>query len=214
MSQVAYLRWGESKPATKEVDDSPFGDRIRRRLMFDAVLMYEANRRVGTSSTKGRGEVAGTSRKPYSQKSTGRARAGTLQSPVRRGGGISFGPGPRDFSYTMPKKQRRLALASAVLSKLRDGEVALVDKFGMSGPKTKDCAAFLGHLGLDGSKLVVTADADETLYLSARNIRGVAVRTQADLNAWDVLRYRNLVMTDDAFEALGERMKNASTQTS
>lgn len=209
MSEVAYLRWGEAKATTKEVDSTPFGEKLRRRLMFDAVVMYEANRRVGTAAVKGRSSVRGTSKKPFRQKGTGRARVGSLQSPTRMGGGVSMGPQPRDYSYSMPKKQRRLALASAVLSKLQDGEVALVDKFDLAAPKTKEIASFVGKLPLDGSKLLVTAAADSNLYMSARNIQGLAVCSEADLNAWDVLRYRNLIITEEAFEQLGERMKNA-----
>ncbi len=210
MSEVAYCRWGEGKSSTKDVDTSALGDRVRRRLMFDAVLMYEANRRVGTACTKGRGEVAGTSKKPFKQKHTGRARVGTLQSPTRRGGGTWGGPKPRDFSYSMPKKARRLALSSALLSKVRDGELVLVDKFGVSGPKTKEMAAFLDGLGVDGSKLLVMNETDENVLLAARNIRGVAVRPQSDLNAYDVLRYRNVILTEDAFASLTERLSHAA----
>jgi len=210
MSEVAYCRWGEGKSSKKDVDTSALGDRIRRRLMFDAVLMYEANRRVGTASTKGRGEVAGTSKKPFKQKHTGRARVGTLQSPTRRGGGAWGAPKPRDFSYSMPKKARRLALSSALLSKVRDGELVLVDKFGVAAPKTKEMARFLDGLGLDGSKLLVMKETDEKVLLSARNIRGVAVRSQADLNAYDVLRYRNVIVTEDAFASLTERLSHAA----
>ncbi len=209
MSEVAYLRWGESSPSKKEVSSDAFGDRVRRRLLFDAVIMYEANKRVGTASTRGRGEVSGTSRKPFGQKGTGRARVGTLQSPSRRGGGVASGPKPRDFGHAMPKKMRRGALQSALLSKFRDGEVAIVDKFGMGGPKTKELSAFLDKLGLAGSKLIVTKEQDNNVYLSARNLPRVEVRIQADLNAWDVLRYKYLVITEDALAALEERMKNA-----
>jgi len=209
MTEVPYLRWGETKASTKEVDPSVFGDKVRRRLLFDAVVMYEANRRVGTASTKGRAEVAGTSRKPFSQKHTGRARVGTLQSPIRRGGGVSGGPKPRDYRQAMPKKARRVALASAVLSKILDGELALVDRFGVEAPKTKEIAGFLGHIGLNGTKLVVSAEREKNLWLSARNLPGVAVRSQADLNTYDVLRYRNLVITEEAYAALEERIGHA-----
>ena len=206
MSDVAYLRWGETKASSKDVDSSSFGSRVRRRLLFDAVLMYEANHRAGTASTKGRSEVRGSGKKPFAQKHTGRARVGTVQTPSRRGGGVSGGPRPRDYSYSLPRKAKRAALQSALLSKINDKEMVLVDRFGIDEPKTKEIARFLNHLELKGSKLLVSAENDENLYLSARNIRGVVVRSAVDLHAYDVLRYRHLILTEDALSVLKERM--------
>jgi len=211
MSEVAYVRWGGGKPEAREVDHSAFGTKVRRRVLFDAVLMYEANRRVGTASTKGRGEVAGTSRKPFAQKHTGRARVGTLQATQRRGGGISGGPKPRDWSYSMPRKARKAALASAILSKFQDDEVVIVDRFALDRPSTKEVAQFLRGLGREGSCLLVSAERDDRLLLSARNLPRVAVRPALELNAYDVLRYRHLILAEDAFSVLKERMSHAES---
>ncbi len=207
---VPFLKWGETSPASRELDPSPFGDRPRARVLYDAVLMYEANQRVGTQSTRTRFEVAGTSRKPWKQKHTGRARAGQIQSPLWKGGGVVNGPKPRDHSYSMPRQARVAALKSAVRSKFDDGEVFLVERFAFEKPRTKAVVALLASLGAEGKSLLVTEARDENLWKSARNIRGVEVRMALDLNAYDVLKFRNLVLTEGALTRLKERIGHAA----
>jgi large subunit ribosomal protein L4 len=210
MSQVPFLKWGEASPEAREVDPSPFGDRVRARVLYDAVLMYEANRRVGTQSTKTRLEVAGTSRKPWKQKHTGRARVGQIQSPLWKGGGVAHGPKPRDYSYAMPRQARIVALRSAIRSKFDDGEIFLVERFSLEKPSTKAVVKLLQTIGVKGKALLVPESRDENLWKSARNIPGVEVRTAADLNAYDVLRFRNLVVSEGALARLQERIGDAA----
>ena len=184
-----------------EVDESQLGGAIRPRLMKLAVLMYEANKRVGTASTKDRSMISGTTRKPWPQKGTGRARAGTVKSPLWRGGGVVFGPHPRDYRQRMPKKARRLALRSAVLSKLQDGEVTVVTEIDCSEIKTKRMVELLKRLGIDESCLIVIPEYDRNVWLSCRNIPRVSVLPVSQLNAYDVLRHKRVLFTSAALDA-------------
>jgi large subunit ribosomal protein L4 len=176
--------------------------RVRHRLLKEAVVMYEANRRVGTHETKTRGQVAGSTKKLYRQKGTGRARAGTRKSPLRRGGGTVFGPHPRDYSYAIPRKQRQLALRSALLSKFRDGQVVVLDGLALEKPRTRSVAEALAALGVSGTCLIGTSGHDRNLVLSARNIPDVIVAPVEEFNARDVLRVRTIVLLRSAFDAL------------
>lgn len=191
-----------SKVGTRDVDETVFAQRILGRTLKEALVMYEANKRQGTHSAKERSAVAGSQKKLYRQKHTGRARAGDVRSPLRRGGGTVFGPRPRDYSYQLPKKQRRVALASALFGKLVDGEVTVVDGFPASEPSTKAACAVLREIGADTGALVVTLDVDPVLVKSVRNLPGVDVTVVADLNAHAVLLRKNLVFTPQAFDAL------------
>jgi len=194
----------------REVDESLFGDLLLKRTLKDAVVMYEANARTGTVKTKTRGEVRGPNKKLWKQKHTGRARMGTKKAPHWRGGGTVFGPRPRDYSYQMPRKARRAALRSAVLSKLRDGELMVADGWpgGDQKPSTKQAVSMLAGLGLEGrSVLVVTENHDPVLYRSLRNVPRVDVRPLSDLNAFEVLLRRHMVLTPGAMDQLEERMR-------
>lgn len=192
--------------ATLEVDVAPLGDKVKRRLLFAAVHMYEARRRVGTHATKTRAEVAGSNRKPWPQKGTGRARAGTRRSPLWRGGGIIHGPRPRDYAYRLPKKALREALRSALLGKFRDGEVVVAEGLDFPRPATKSMAALLRKAGVaDRSVLVVTPALDRNVYLSCRNLPRVDCLPAAHLNAYEVLRHRCLVLARGAVSVLMER---------
>lgn len=206
MVQVPVYRFGTGDVGTAEVDETAFGDGIRWRLLRDAVVMYQANRRVGTHSTKTRSEVAGSHKKPWRQKGTGRARSGRRNSPVWRGGGIIFGPKPRDYSYSMPRKALKRALGSAILGKLRDGEVAIVSGAQLDAPKTSEMAKVFRGLSIDGSALVVLPSEDAVLRKSARNLRGAEVRSAEDLNALDVVLHDRLVLTEEGLARLLERM--------
>jgi large subunit ribosomal protein L4 len=184
------------------LDPGRIDRRIRRVLLKEAAVMYAANKRVGTHKVKTRAEVAGTTKKPWKQKGTGRARAGTKKSPLWRGGGVVFGPHPRDYSYQINRKQKRLALRSALLAKFLHGQVTVVDGLKVEAPKTKPVAGVLRALGIEGSCLIGTAGHDKNLVLSARNIPGVVVSALKDLNALQVLNARSVLLTREAFDAL------------
>lgn len=186
-----------------EFDPAELAPGINKQLLHDAVVMYEANRRVGTMQSRSRAMVAGSKTKMYRQKGTGRARMGNKRTPIRRGGGHSFAKVPRDFSYRMPKKAVRLATRMAVLSKFLDDQAVVLDGLAAETPKTKPMADLLKAIGLYGKGCLLTiAGHDPALYKSARNIDKVLVAPAAELNAYNVLRQRHLVITRDALDGL------------
>lgn len=178
-----------------EVSDHVFGVPFNQAVVHQVVVGQLANVRQGTASTKDRGEVAGSTRKLYAQKHTGRARAGSIKSPLRRGGGIIFGPKPRSYRQSLPKKMRRLALRCALSAKLRDNELMVLEQLTLAEPKTKDMVRILGALGVDASALIVTAEPEENVVKSARNLPGVKTMPASLLNAVDILAYKMLLMT-------------------
>ena len=198
-----FDRTGE-EASSMTVDESRLvgGGKVHMKLLKQAVLMYEANRRQGTIKTKNRNEVAGSTAKLYRQKGTGHARMGSNRSPVRRGGGAAFGPRPRKFGWQMPKKARRLATRSALLAKLRDGEIKVVDSLALDDIKTKQVIELLASLKLNGSCLLVPHQYNRELMLSARNLPKVGVNDAAGLNAHEILKHRWLVMEKQALEKL------------
>jgi large subunit ribosomal protein L4 len=186
-----------------KVDLSPgvFDTEVKEHLYYDVVKMQLANRRKGTASTKSRNEVRGGGKKPYRQKGTGRARAGTIRSPLWRGGGVIFGPKPRDYSYKVTKKVRKAALRSALTQKLKEGKLLVVDDLGINEIKTKKFVEVMSSLGFSQA-LVVVAEADQNLTLSARNVPGVKILPAVGLNVYDVLRYDTLVIKKDAVDLI------------
>jgi large subunit ribosomal protein L4 len=192
-----------------KLNDKVFSVPINGPLLHDAVVNYLANQRQGTHATKTKGLVSGGGKKPWKQKHTGRARAGSIRSPLWRGGGIVFGPQPRDYSYNLPKKAKRLALKTALSLKMSDGAITIIDGLSMDKPKTKEIIATLKNLGLEGEKvLIITPENDKIITLSARNIPGVKVVRVSDLNSYDVLVHGRLLMTKDAVTKLaGEEIK-------
>ena len=190
------------KVGEKSVSTDCLDERVRYRLLKEAGVMYLANKRAGTHKTKTRGEVAGAGKKPWRQKGTGRARSGSRKSPVWRGGGTVFGPRPRDYSYSINRKQRRLALRSAVFGKLQAGEAFVLDGVELTAPKTKTLAAALKACGVERGCLIGTKDYDRNLVLSGRNLPGVQVAPISDWNALDVMNARAIVFLPDAFEAV------------
>ncbi|NOZ22149.1 MAG: 50S ribosomal protein L4 [Planctomycetes bacterium] len=184
------------------IDEGQLGGRVHKRLLRDAVIMYEANRRQGTAKAKSRGETHYGKKKPYRQKGTGYARAGFRGSPPWRGGGAAHGPRPRDYSYAIPKRARQVAMRSALLGRLEDGQVILVDRIEMSEPKTKTMARLLRAVGVTGSCLVVIPEPNAMVWKSARNIAGVEVCPASDLNAYVILKPRCLVVTKDAMNKI------------
>ncbi len=184
------------------MSEEAFGGKVHKVLLRDAIIMYETNRRQGTASTKTRGEIRGGGKKPWAQKHTGRARAGSNRSPLWRGGGVIFGPKPRDYSFSIPRKAKKVALYSAILSKLQDDEVLVIDELAFDSPSTKRMVSLLKSLGIVDSCLVITSNNDETIRLSSRNVRKLAIKIVSDLNAYDVVRYKRLLITKDALEDL------------
>jgi large subunit ribosomal protein L4 len=195
-------RQGQSA-GTVELDPAEFGGSVNKQLLHDAVLMYQANRRAGTHSTLRRGEVAGSTKKLFRQKGTGNARVGNKRTNKRRGGGTAKGPKPRDYSYSLPKKALRKATRMAVLAKLQDQEVILVDDLAFDAPKTKEMAGVLKALNLtDTTCLVGTAGLQPSVYKSARNIRGVEILPAAEFNAYAILRPKKVLLTRAALDEL------------
>ena len=201
---TVYNKDGQEVDSLK-VDEAVFGGSVRYPLLKQAIVMYHANKRVGTTATKGRGMVAGSTRKLFRQKGTGRARAGNVRTGKRVGGGMIFAKTLRDFGKGMPRKQKRLATDSAILAKLLGGNVVVVDELNFEKPRTSDFAQMLGNLKIDRGCLVTVGDYNENLYKSARNIPRVTVIGVTDLNAGDVCSYRKMLFTKDAFLSLVNR---------
>lgn len=194
-----------------KVDEVSFGGAVHRRLLRDVIVMYEAAQHRGTASTKGRSEVKGSSRKPWRQKHTGRARVGTVRSPIWRHGGIVFGPKPRDFSFTLPKKMKRRALDSALLSKFQDKEAAVVEPFTLEKPRTREIVGIIKNIGIKESCLIGIKDHNRTIHLSCRNIPRVLLLAIKDFNAYDVLKYKRLLLSQDALESLIKQRKRQAS---
>jgi large subunit ribosomal protein L4 len=176
------------------------------QAVHDTVVAYQAAQRGGNACTKNVGEVAGTNKKPWRQKGTGRARAGSFQSPLWRGGGVVFGPKPRDFSKKVNAKTKQLALRKALSERLKAGDVIVVDELTLPNPKTRAFANVLSALEVKGSALVVSVAPDKNLTLASRNVPKVALTTSENLNTYDVLRSDKLVFTRGAFEKIEARL--------
>jgi len=185
---------------TFSVDPSAIANRISAQLLHDAVVMYRANLRQGSAKSKTRAEVAGHKKKMYRQKGTGNARAGHVRSGVRRGGGHIFAKQPRDWSYRLPRKALQVATRMAVASKISNSQVTLIDALSAETPKTKDAAAVLKALAIQGTVLVAVESYNVELYKSFRNIEGVRILPVAEINAYEVLRPKRVLMTKAALE--------------
>lgn len=178
------------------------------QAVHDAVVAYLANQRLGTACTKTMGEVAGTGKKPWRQKGTGRARAGSFQSPLWRGGGVVFGPKPRDFGKKVNAATRRLALRRALTERMKAGDVLLIDKLTLTAPKTREFVALLAGLQLVGKSVLVCAPAgDGSLRRASRNVPDVELTTGEQVTTYQVLRYDKLLFTRDALDQVQERLK-------
>jgi len=189
-----------------EVKFSLIEDGKGTQAVHDSVVAYLANQRMGTACTKTMGEVAGTGRKPWRQKGTGRARAGSFASPLWRGGGVVFGPKPRDFGKKVSKATRQLALRKALGERLKSGDVVVVDDFKLSSPKTREFVGVLSVLKMEGTTLVVASDRDKNLTLASRNVPQVELATSDSLNTYQVLRFDKLLFTRGAFEKVEQRL--------
>lgn len=189
-----------------EIELNPviFDAEIKEHLLFDVTQMLLANCRRGTSSTKGRGEVRGGGKKPWRQKGTGRARHGSIRSPIWRGGGVVFGPKPRSYRYQLPKKVRRAALYSALTSKLKQEQLTVLDALSLPEPKTREIVRLMDNLQAQGKVLLVTAEPDVNVYRSSRNIPGVKSVLARQINVLDIMSYDRLILTKDAVAAVEE----------
>ena len=176
------------------------------QAVHDVVVAYQAAQRMGTACTKNVGEVSGSNKQPWRQKGTGRARAGSHQSPLWVGGGVVFGPKPRDFAKKVSKSTRQLALRKALSERLKAGDVVLVDDLKLASPKTKDFVSLMSTLELTGTTLVVSTGTDKNLTLAARNIENVALTTSDSLNTYDILRPDKLLFTKGAFGKVEARL--------
>jgi len=182
-----------------------FGVKTRPHLLHQTIVMQLANRRSGTAATKSKGFVSGGGKKPWRQKGTGRARAGSIRSPIWIGGGTIFGPQPRDYSYRMPRKARREALLSALSLKNRDGKIIVVDKLEFEEPKTRLMVKALADLKVE-SALIVIAQSDDKIERAGRNLAKVKVLRVEGLNVYDLVRYDHLIFTEGALKLLQERL--------
>lgn len=188
-----------------EVKFAVITDNKGQQAVHDHVVAIRANRRSGTACTKTMGEVRGSGKKPWKQKGTGRARAGSFASPLWRGGGVTHGPRPRDYSKKVNKKVKQLALRRALSERLQ-GDVILLDDIRLTSHKTKEMLAILKNLGIDGTCLFVIAGADRLVFFSTRNIPDVDLTTGDLINTYDVLKYDKLVFTKAAFEQVEQRL--------
>ncbi|HJA41620.1 MAG TPA: 50S ribosomal protein L4 [Firmicutes bacterium] len=204
MAKVTLFNQAGDQVGEAELNDAVFGIEPNESVVFDAVMMQRASLRQGTHKVKNRSEVSGGGRKPWKQKGSGRARQGSIRSPQWRGGGIVFGPTPRSYAYKLNKKVRRLALKSALSSKVIDNEVKVLDELFFEAPKTKEMVAVLNNLNVDSKALIVIANENEAVKMSARNIPGVTVLTAEAINVLDLVAHNKLIMTQGAVEKIEE----------
>jgi large subunit ribosomal protein L4 len=203
MPSVAIV--DKSNKKIKDVElPNIFGVEVRPHLLHSAVVNQLANKRAGTASTKTKGLVSGGGKKPFKQKGTGRARAGSSRSPLWRHGGTVFGPLPRDYSYAIPKKAKRAALIEAIISKAADNRLVLIDSLELAEPKTKQMADLLAALGVQESALVLTTAENRNMALACRNIPSVKIIRMNNINVYDVLKYHYLITTQDALNSMQE----------
>ena len=199
MPEIEIKDRNNKKAGKINLPEEIFGLKANGAVMHDSVINFLANQRQGTHATKTKGLVSGGGKKPWKQKHTGRARAGSSRSPLWRSGGTTFGPQPRDYSYSIPRKVKQLALKNALSAKLADGEITLIDDLSINKPSTKDMAAIIKILGFEGkSLLIVIPENNNNIKLSARNIAGVHVACASDLNAYTVIAHSRLLITKGA----------------
>lgn len=187
-----------------ELSEEIFGVEINEHVVYEVVKNQLANRRQGTQSAKTRAEVRGGGRKPWRQKGTGRARQGSIRSPQWKGGGVVFAPKPRDYSYSVPKKVRRLALKSVLTDKLQNNEMIVVDQLSFDAPKTKEMKKVLANLKADKKALIVMAEKDANVIRSANNIPNVATALVNTINVYDILKYNSFIITKEAVKRVEE----------
>ncbi len=203
MPSVAMVDMNNKKLKEMELP-ALFGTEVKKHLLHTAVVNQLANRRAGTACTKTKGLVSGGGKKPWKQKGTGRARSGSSRSPLWRHGGTVFGPLPRDYSYTIPKKEKRAALASALASKVSENRLIVLDKIMLAEPKTGQMSSLLKNLGVAENALVLLGAENKNVALASRNMPSVKVLRMENINVYDLLKYRYLITTGDVLTALAE----------
>lgn len=206
MAEVSVYNMQGEQTSTVAISDRLFAQKVHANLLHEVVTMYLSNQRAGTSSTKTRGEVSGGGSKPWKQKHTGRARAGSIRSPLWRHGGIIFGPKPRSYKYNLPNQKKRQALISALSSKLKDNDLIILDKLELAQPKTKLVDHLLKKLNVKTPTLLVINTFTEELKKASRNIETLQVVTAAGVNVYDILRSKTLIITKDALPGLEARI--------
>jgi large subunit ribosomal protein L4 len=204
MPKVALYNQSGTQVGDIELADAIFGIEPNQNVLHDAVVMQQASLRQGNHAVKNRSAVRGGGRKPWRQKGTGRARQGTIRAPQWKGGGVVFGPTPRSYSYKLPKKVRRLAIKSALASKVIAEEIVVLEGLTLEGPKTKEMVSILANLSSERKALIVTADYNDNVALSARNIPGVTFVTADGINVLDVLKHDKLIITKEAVQMVEE----------
>lgn len=204
MAKIDVLDINGKKVDSITLNDDVFAITPNEQALFDAVMLQRANVRQGTHSVKNRSAVSGGGRKPWRQKGTGRARQGTIRAPQWRGGGVVFGPTPRKYTLKMNKKVRRLALKSALSTKLINGDIIVIDNLNLTTPKTKEFVQVVNNLNIDRKGLFVTANIDENVYLATRNVNNILVQEPSEINVLDLLNVNKLVLTVDAVNKIEE----------
>lgn len=204
MPKLDVLNVSGEKIGDIELNADIFAIDVNQYVLHDAVKNYLANQRQGTQSAKTRAEVRGGGKKPFKQKGTGRARQGTTRAPHYVGGGVAFAPKPRDYSYKLPKRVKRLALFSALSAKIAAGEVIVLDELSMEAPKTKDMIKILSNIKAEKKTLVVLSEVDDTVVRSTTNIPGVLTTFVGQINVYDILNHNNFVITKKALEVIEE----------
>lgn len=204
MPKVAVYNVSGTQVGDIELAEAVFGIEPNKYVVHSAVVLQQAAQRLGTHKTKGRSEVRGGGRKPWKQKGTGRARQGSIRSPQWKGGGVVFGPTPRSYGFKLPKKVRRLAIKSALSSKVIENDIIVLDQLSLNQPKTKEFAAILSNLKVGRKALIVSADYNDNVALSARNIPGVKFVTAEGINVLDVIAHDKLIITKEAVQKVEE----------
>ena len=204
MAKIDVLDINGKKVDSITLNDDVFAITPNEQALFDAVMLQRANVRQGTHSVKNRSAVSGGGRKPWRQKGTGRARQGTIRAPQWRGGGVVFGPTPRKYTLKMNKKVRRLALKSALSTKLINGDIIVIDNLNLTTPKTKDFVQVVNNLNIDRKGLFVTDNIDENVYLATRNVNNILVQEPSEINVLDLLNVNKLVLTVEAVNKIEE----------
>jgi large subunit ribosomal protein L4 len=203
MASVAMVDMSNKKVKDVELP-AFFGTEVKGHLLHAAVVNQLANRRAGTAATKNKALVSGGGKKPFKQKGTGSARSGSNRSPLWRHGGTVFGPMPRDYSYSLPKKEKRAALGAALAAKVQDSRLVLLDKLELAAPRTKEMSGLLKNLGVGESALVLLRAENKNVSLASRNIPNVKVIRMENINVYDILKYRYLITTQDALTTIQE----------
>lgn len=205
MSTVNIVNTKNESVGEIELNDDVFNREVKEYILHEVVRMQRAARRSGTAATKTRVEVRGGGRKPWRQKGTGRARAGTRNSPLWRGGGVAFGPKPRDYSFKLNRKVKKQAVAMALSARLQEGNLIVIDDFSLDAIKTKDFVDVMNVLDIDNG-LIITDDASVNLTKSSRNVNGYKVLPSIGVNVYDILLHKKVILVQPAIESLEKRL--------